>query len=94
MGPEERRRHVEGAFRVLPSSRSRIRGREVILIDDVLTTGATARSAAAALGEVGVELLLKGARVIPEKAEATGYEFLFPELEDSLRHQLGRPEES
>jgi uncharacterized protein (TIGR01777 family) len=42
------------------------------------------------LGEVGTELLLKGARVVPKKAEDTGYEFLFPNLEDSLRFQLGR----
>ena len=31
------------------------------------------------LGEMGTELLLKGARVIPQKAEDTGYEFLFSE---------------
>jgi uncharacterized protein (TIGR01777 family) len=42
------------------------------------------------LGEMGTELLLKGARVIPEKAGETGYAFLFPTLEESLRHQLGR----
>ena len=44
------------------------------------------------LGEMGTELLLKGARVVPKKAEETGYEFLFPNLEDSLRFQLGRVE--
>jgi uncharacterized protein (TIGR01777 family) len=46
----------------------------------------------AALGELGDELLLQGARVLPRKAQETGYEFLFPSLEDSLRHQLGRAE--
>ena len=45
------------------------------------------------LGEMGVELLLKGARAIPKRAQDTGYEFLLPNLEDSLRFQLGRPEE-
>ncbi len=44
------------------------------------------------LGEMGRELLLNGARVLPRKAEDTGYEFLFPNLEDSLRFQLGREE--
>ncbi|MFH1763306.1 MAG: TIGR01777 family oxidoreductase [Gemmatimonadota bacterium] len=44
------------------------------------------------LGEVGTELLLSGARVVPKKAEETGYEFLFPNLEDSLRFQLGKQE--
>jgi len=42
------------------------------------------------LGEMGLELLLKGARVVPRKAQETGYEFLLPTLEDSLRFQLGR----
>lgn len=42
------------------------------------------------LGEMGTELLLKGARVVPKKAEETGYEFLFPLLEDSVRFQIGR----
>ena len=41
------------------------------------------------LGEVGTELLLNGARVLPKKAEETGYEFLFADLEDSPRYQLG-----
>lgn len=45
-----------------------------------------------ALGEMGEELLLQGARVLPRKARETGFEFAFPALEDSLRHQMGRPE--
>jgi hypothetical protein len=44
----------------------------------------------ASLGEMGVELLLSGQRVLPERALATGYQFLFPDLEDSLLHQLSR----
>jgi uncharacterized protein (TIGR01777 family) len=48
----------------------------------------------AMLGELGEELLLKGARVVPTKAEDTGYEFFYPSLEDSLRYQLGRMEGS
>ncbi len=44
------------------------------------------------LGEMGTELLLKGARVIPQKAMDTGYDFLYPNLEDSLRYQLGKIE--
>ncbi|TFH55494.1 MAG: DUF1731 domain-containing protein, partial [Gemmatimonadales bacterium] len=44
------------------------------------------------LGELGTELLLGGARVVPRKAEETGYEFLYPDLEDSLRYQLGKQE--
>lgn len=46
----------------------------------------------ALLGEMGIELLLSGQRVFPEKALSSRYQFRFPHLEDSLRHQLGRPE--
>ncbi len=46
----------------------------------------------ALFGEMGRALLLDGARVVPEKAEATGYAFRYPSLEESLRFQLGRPE--
>ena len=67
LGPRERRSNVQGSFRVIPSSCSRIRGPGVILIDDVLTTGATALSAASALGEKGAKSvhLLTFARALP-----------------------------
>lgn len=41
------------------------------------------------LGEMGRELLLQGQRVRPAKALATGFEFRFPDVTASLRHQLG-----
>jgi ComF family protein len=66
-GPRERRKKVEGVFKVVFPARSRIRGRDVILIDDVLTTGATASSAASALCENGAcsVHLLTFARALP-----------------------------
>lgn len=54
-----RRRNVAGAFAVPPGRRDRIRGRRVLLVDDVLTTGATAHACARALkaaGAAGVDL--------------------------------------
>jgi uncharacterized protein len=42
------------------------------------------------LGEMGRELLLSGQRAVPALALETGYRFLYPDLEESLRHQLGR----
>ncbi|TVP57085.1 MAG: TIGR01777 family protein [Gemmatimonadales bacterium] len=46
----------------------------------------------ALMGEMGTELLLFGQRAVPAKAEATGFEFLRPDLEDALRFHLGRAE--
>ena len=44
----------------------------------------------ALLGEMGKEMLLQGQRVQPTVAETSGFEFMYPGLEESLRHQLGR----
>lgn len=43
-----------------------------------------------ALGEMADELLLYSARVRPEKLQASSYHFRHPDLEEALRHQLGR----
>lgn len=48
-----RRRNVAGAFAVRPATRARIEGRSVLLVDDVLTTGATAHACARALKAAG-----------------------------------------
>lgn len=48
-----RRRNVAGAFAVPPGRRGRIAGRRLLLVDDVLTTGATAHACARALKAAG-----------------------------------------
>jgi ComF family protein len=48
-----RRRNVAGAFRVPPGWRRRVEGRRLVLIDDVLTTGATLEGCARALKAAG-----------------------------------------
>jgi ComF family protein len=65
--PEERRANVKGAFLLHDSLVERIRGRNVVLVDDVLTTGATAAAAAEALGAGGARgvILLTFARALP-----------------------------
>ncbi len=49
--PRERRMNVRGAFSV--SDPSAVKDRHILLIDDILTTGATARAAALALKRAG-----------------------------------------
>lgn len=48
-----RRRNVAGAFDLTPSGRRRIEGRRVLLVDDVMTTGATLEACARALKAAG-----------------------------------------
>jgi ComF family protein len=60
LGATQRRENVAGAFAVAAAHRSRLEGRRVLLIDDVLTTGATAGACARALlvgGAAAVDLL-------------------------------------
>jgi uncharacterized protein (TIGR01777 family) len=42
-----------------------------------------------ALGEMGDALLLRAARVVPSALLAGGFRFLYPDLEKTLRHELG-----
>ncbi len=53
LGREERAREVAGAFAVRPTRAAALRGRRVVLVDDVLTSGATAGACARALLEAG-----------------------------------------
>lgn len=48
-----RRRNVAGAFEVPPARRAQVAGRRILLIDDVMTTGATAEGCARALKAAG-----------------------------------------
>jgi predicted amidophosphoribosyltransferase len=45
----QRATNVQGAFKVAPDRKADIQGRRVVLIDDVLTSGATADACARAL---------------------------------------------
>ena len=50
----ERLRNVRGAFAVEPLRAHELRGRRVVLVDDVMTTGASLHAAATALRQAGV----------------------------------------
>ncbi|MDX5594863.1 ComF family protein [Pseudovibrio sp. SPO723] len=64
----ERRKNVRKAFEVPEEKRFVVTGRHVVLVDDVLTTGATAESCARALKRAGASAVdvLVFARVNPE----------------------------
>ena len=49
----ERQMNVKGAFAVAPSRKEAIKGRNILLIDDVITTGSTLEAAARALRRAG-----------------------------------------
>lgn len=60
LGRRERALAVRGAFRVTPRARDRLAGRQILLVDDVYTSGATAAACARALkrgGAASVDVL-------------------------------------
>lgn len=64
----QRQENLQGAFRVPPEAKARLKGRRALLVDDVLTTGSTANAAARALlrgGAAAVDVLTF-ARVVRE----------------------------
>lgn len=68
MSPRARQKMVRGAFDLENDARQKLDGRDIILIDDIYTSGATADSCAVALRKGGVRSvqLLCWARVLPE----------------------------
>ena len=69
MSRSERLRNVAGAFAVNPSRLAAARGRRILLVDDVLTTGATVSACAGALrraGAASVDVLTLARVVRPE----------------------------
>ncbi len=60
LSPPARRRNVAGAFALKPGRAQTVRARRILLVDDVMTTGATAEACAGVLrrgGAGGVDLL-------------------------------------
>jgi ComF family protein len=72
MQPHERRHSLRGAFRAADAEA--VRGREVLLIDDIMTTGATARECARVLLRAGAAKVWVAtvARAQPESVRIFG----------------------
>lgn len=68
LGHDARARNVKGAFSVDPRLRPRLEGRRVLLVDDVLTSGATVEECARVLRRAGAAAVdvLTLARVVRE----------------------------
>lgn len=56
--PKARRRNMQGAFRVPENRRRQVAGKVILLVDDVLTTGATVEACARALKRAGAAKVL------------------------------------
>jgi len=71
LGRLARERAVAGAFRLNPAWKDDVKGRRVVLIDDVYTTGATAKGCARILKRAGATEvnLLCWARVVRDEAD-------------------------
>ncbi|MGE5547084.1 MAG: double zinc ribbon domain-containing protein [Solirubrobacterales bacterium] len=68
LGRDERRRNVKGAFAVRSAKAATVEGRTILLVDDVLTTGATIGECARVLmaaGAAAVDVLTLGRVVLP-----------------------------
>jgi ComF family protein len=66
LSPAQRRRNVAGAFAVPDSKKSQVAGKRVLLVDDVLTTGATVWAVTRQLNKAGASAVdvLTTARVV------------------------------
>jgi ComF family protein len=70
LGPRGRVKAVAGAFALAPGAKEKVKGRTIVLVDDVHTSGATGEACARVLkrGGAGAVILLCWARVLEDEA--------------------------
>ena len=73
LGKSARKRALSGAIAVRPGSLARLRGADVVLVDDVLTSGATSDACVSALKRAGARTVIVAcfARVLDEALDLT-----------------------
>lgn len=76
LGPRGRAKAVAGAFALAPDAKAKLKGRTVVLVDDIHTSGATARACARVLKRAGANrvILLCWARVLGSEAAHQPYD--------------------
>ena len=79
--PRQRRLNVRGAFSVTDASK--IAGKHVLVIDDILTTGATARAAAKTLADAGAVSVWVATLARAQRFSRVGQEFTLDVFEDN-----------
>ena len=77
--PRQRRKNLQGAFSV--SDPSQVKEQHVLLVDDILTTGATARAAAKALVDAGAASVWVATLARARRASGFGADFVYRERE-------------
>lgn len=92
MGAKARRRALSGAVTVSPRHAAKLRGRHVILVDDVLTSGATSGACVSVLKRAGARSVVVCcfARVLDEAPTRRGIE-LAPTAQSETPGSTGDP---
>ena len=78
--PRQRRMNLRGAFSV--SDASQVAQRHILLIDDILTTGATARAAAQALVKAGAASVWVATLARAQRIAGFGFDSVYQDRED------------
>jgi len=80
--PRQRRLNVRGAFSV--SDSSQVSGQHILVVDDILTTGATARAAAQTLLKAGAASVWVATLARAQRSVPFGRDFNFSSEEDDV----------